>query len=53
MNNNLLLVFNDLNEPYIGRGTVGTYNNITFKVNENVLEVYTDGSQGTTIDLNI
>ncbi len=52
-NNNMILVYEDLNNPMLGHGTIGTYTKLSFALKDNQLEVYTDGTIGTTIDLNL
>lgn len=52
INNNLVIVYEDLNMPNKGTANISNYENIEFDATDGVLSIYLDGTMGATIDLN-
>lgn len=50
-NSNMVIVYENLNSNQIGYATVGTYTTLSFEVEDNLINVYADGTMATTIDL--
>ena len=51
-NDNVVEVYNDINAGVMKRTIIGNYNTIDFKISDRIINVFIDGTVGTSIDLN-